>query len=154
MSGNGGNLACEGETESNVQKLFNISSIHMEGGNPNYHATNLRVLASDNTNKWLASIQHRPSILTTKLELVPISSIVSLHRPSIRDTLSFVYKDLFGANLKYIPEKRKSTEPTEMNATSREDATNKTAPDDSSSSCITGGILSKMCILIDSLKLL
>jgi hypothetical protein len=112
----------------------------MEGGNPNYHVTNLKALISDNTKKWLASIQYKPSILTTKLELIPISSVVGAYRTNIRDEFSLVYKDLFGASLKYIPEREKTIQPEEMSATSREDATKKTAPDASSkSSCITGG---------------
>ena len=94
----------ENGTESKTMESFNTSSIHMEGGNPTFHVTNLKELTSDITKKWLASILYKPSILTTKLELVPISSFVVSHRDNIRDTFSIDYEKLFGANLKYMPD--------------------------------------------------
>jgi hypothetical protein len=123
------NLSYEDKNTSNFENSFHTSSIHMEGGNPNYHVTNLKAFKSENSKNWLDSIQQNPSILTTKLELIPISSFVSSHRKEISDVFSQVYRDLIGSHLEYIPKRIRTIEPSIMSATSREEATKLSVPD-------------------------
>jgi len=101
----------------------------MEGGDSSFHVTNLTSLTNEITRNWLTSIKQKPSILTTKLELIPISFIVGSYRPEIRDEFSAIYNDLFGESLKYTSMNDEMFEHNLITSRSRLDATEKSAPD-------------------------
>lgn len=74
----------------------------MVGGMPEYHVTNVKALSSENCSNWLKSLVHKPSILTTKMNLIPINLIVNSYRPDIRDNFNIAFKDMIGDYLEYI----------------------------------------------------
>jgi hypothetical protein len=135
----GANVASSSTSDGNLGTCFSSIKLNWDGGDPQFQVSNLDVASPEKWKSWEESLNGSPSILTTSLQLLPISDTISKIDAKKGTVCQRVMKDLIGIKTSPTP----TTTPTvlkevaeKQHVQTRQEAADEAKPD--SSSCFPG----------------
>jgi hypothetical protein len=92
----GPDFTSSAKSDGNLGMHFLSIKLSWNGGNPQFQVSNLDLASPEKWKSWEESLNDRPSVLTTSLQLIPISKIVALIDEEKGKVCQKVMSDLIG----------------------------------------------------------
>ena len=110
----------------NLGVSFSSVKLNWDGGDPRFQVSNLDEASAEKWNSWEESLNDCPSVLTTRLQLLPISDIVKLIEEEKGAVCQKVMNELIGKEIPKLrpndPTKQKERAVEQLSATRQQAA--------------------------------
>jgi hypothetical protein len=133
----GANVASSSSSDGNLGTCFSSIKLNWDGGDPQFQASNLDVASPEKWKSWEESLNSCPSILTTSLQLLPISDAITKIDSKKGSVCQRIMNNLIGIKTSPTPTPTVLKEVAEkQHVQTRKEAADEAKPD--SSSCFPG----------------